>query len=130
MYRRRRTVLLGLALVLLLAVGVGVGVAVLWPRPSNAERAADMIEVGMTLGQVQEVIGNPGASSLERVLAGKRVFTSNSWFTFSDGSTVVVAYRFDGAIDQSVVVHFVSVPPRPLDRLRRTLAHLFPPLGK
>jgi hypothetical protein len=62
MIRRRRTLLLGLALVALLAGGLAV--AVLWPTPSEAERKAALIQVGMTGEQAEEVLGPPNGWDL------------------------------------------------------------------
>jgi hypothetical protein len=48
--KRRRTLLLGLALIALLAGGLVT--AILWPRPSEAERKAALIQKPMGYRQV------------------------------------------------------------------------------
>jgi hypothetical protein len=128
MSRRRRILLLGLALVLLLVVGVGA--ALLWPLPSEAEKALARVHEGMTFRQAREMLLD------ETVSTGKVRFGGETWcgFEFPDGSYFSATLRPGRNEEWLLVLPPAEVtPPRPvhpLTRLRRTLAHAFPFLGE
>jgi hypothetical protein len=140
MNRLRRTLLLGLAAVLLLAFGLGA--SLLWPTPSEAERMASQLRVGMTMGQVGRVNEYLGGSDPLILTSGRVVapgeFTSRIVFddpgrsergiVFNDGSSIIITLSENGP-----VASIRTTPPEPvspLTRLRRTLARALPFLGE
>jgi hypothetical protein len=101
----------GISLVLLLIVGIGVAV---WPTPSEAQKKAAMIYVGMTESHLYETLNPlpPTSTSLK---------THGAW-RFDDGSILNVGY------DKEQRVDWIRARPAdpPLTRLRRNLAGVFP----
>src|SRR6266566_3187740 len=65
MTTRRRLFLFGLLVALLV---VGAGVWLLWPRTAITRENAAKIEVGMTLGEVEAILGGPPRNDVGRKL--------------------------------------------------------------
>jgi hypothetical protein len=98
--RKRLLVVLALA-----ALGVA-GTWVLWPRPPRVTRARfDRIQPGMTLADVQAIVGGPpadyrsgpttlGVGSREILAGAARPAEVRTWKT--DEATVVVSFDADG----------------------------------
>jgi hypothetical protein len=131
--KRRYTLLLSLALVALLAAGTGV--ALLWPTPSEAERMAERIEVGMTFRQVAKVVPPPPQGRWSANFLGDPF--EIGWDQ-DDGSTLFIEFAtpeegelMNGKFARVAAVRTTPPPPvHPLTRLRRTLARAFPFLGE
>jgi hypothetical protein len=127
--RRWKLWVAGIAFVQLLVIGADV--ALLWPPPpSEAERMAAHIRVGMPHDQVR------------RVLAWYKTFDTpevggrwGTWCRFEDGSSLYVGVP--GGLwprDTTLTVNSVCTEPppyiHPLTRLRRPLARVLPFLGE
>ena len=126
MNRRRRTLLLGLVLVLLLAGGIVA--AILWPTPSEAERMAALIQVGMTSEDVARLL--PGKFDFDVKSPEDDVFV---FFepTDPDGPAMYLTFAKSGPRRVTAVWTtrgHSRIPP--LTRLRRTLARALPFLGE
>jgi hypothetical protein len=111
----------GIALVQALIIGVDM--ALLWP--SEAERAASRIRVGMTQDQVLAQLEGRGSVS-----EGQLLLRPLPWiWQFGDGSSLVVLIPISEG--RLVVATIHTTPPvHPLARLRHTLARAFPFLGE
>jgi hypothetical protein len=133
MKRRRRILilLLGLAALLFLLAG-GVGAALLWPVPSDAERAAVKVEAGMTLPQahVSAAANAPGLIPHSSMWGpDPREDGPEDYLCFyGDGSALVITFGPAGEGGRHVVSVAPSPPPsvHPLTCLRRTLARVLP----
>jgi hypothetical protein len=120
---RRRTLLLALAVLLLLAVGLGL--AILWPMPSEAEKDAASIRVGMTPGQVHEVIETLPSTRLRLMSAGEDGVVIG--ISYDDESGMSIWYVGEGGSLRVREVEVFAPPPvHPLTRLRRTRARVLP----
>jgi hypothetical protein len=117
--------LAGIALAQLLVVGVEVA---LWPTPSEAERLATRVRLGMTKDEARRALDGYDPYEL-------RGWDSGFWCHFADQSDLNVGLRRDagpkGVRDTVSFIHTGTAPPEPpLTRLRRTLARVFPFLAE
>jgi hypothetical protein len=128
MNRRRRILLLGLALLLLLAAGVGK--ATLSPMPSQAERRASTLRLGMTLDQASSLCDKDNLvwSAITSLMSSRNSFHCR----FADGSCLTVrGQRSWGDGPEFRISSLETTPPdHPLTRLRRSLARVLPFLGE
>ena len=128
MNRRSLILLLGTVLVLLLGL--------LWSMPSEAQRAAWTMHLGMTWQQVDSQMGQhvkryPSHDGHPSLLGLKRLVV----YTFGDGSTLGVTLQRPSQEETAVfrVTSIETAPPppaHPLTCLRRTLARALPFLGE
>jgi hypothetical protein len=109
----------GIALVQLLVIGVQVA---LWPQPSEAERWAERIRVGLTQEERREwEDGVPTNITCTGIITYV--------YRFPDGSSLSCSPSASTSDSTNVVVWPGDRVPT-LTRLRRTLARAFPILGK
>jgi hypothetical protein len=120
---RRRILLLGLALALLLASGVLV--ALLYPMPSEAERTAAKLSVGMPWEQACVLAKSSAVGSGDLTLA-RRLDGAISW-RYEDGSALTID---SDTMARCVASIETTRPPsvHPLSGLRHTLARIIPAL--
>jgi hypothetical protein len=119
----------GIALVQALVIGADV--AVLWPIPTEAERKAEMIQIGSLLSpESAEQLFGP--SRWRTGCDGTEVTYSRQIWRFDDGSQLTIDISNRSNTDYSVQ-DVQSSPARPvptLTRLRRTLARILPFLAE
>ena len=117
----------GISLAQLLVIDVDVAVLI----PSEAERAAAKIEVGMTWEQATQLLPALSTTLGERVsIVAYRVPVplSGPFFEFfDDGSVLTVTLDVSGACVETIQPTRAT---HPLTRLRRTLARVFPALAE
>lgn len=124
MPRRRRFLVLSLAAIL---VGLGVGLWLLWPHTAITHENADRIQPGMTLAEVEAILGGPARDETGGRFwinqLGSTLFLGNSpesqqWV--SDECAVAVWFT-DGHVAFHRLDFVVPKDETPLDKLRRWL---------
>jgi hypothetical protein len=124
---RRRLLLLALPVALVL---LGVGALVLWPRTSITRENAEKIEEGMTLAEVEALLGGPARNEsglpdnfindafVNVDACGTPPFAERRWA--SPGYVVIVSFDGSGRVTRHSHADF-DVDRSPLDKLRRWL---------
>ncbi len=122
-HRRWKLWVAGIALAQLLVIGVDV--ALLWPAPSEAERAAAMIKMGMPMRDFEQA----RARFPKSVGGGGNLLTD--WKLFPDGSSIFVRFSRDvGGWPVELIDTTPAAPVHPLTWLRRKLARILPALAE
>jgi hypothetical protein len=116
----------GISLAQLFVLGADVA---MWPQPSEAERMAARLYIGMTEELALEILRDCHG------IHGKSSTCRGGYFCwFQDGSRLSLGFECRVSLGQSYHVTTVRTDPPdpspPLTRLRRTLARLMPVFGE
>jgi hypothetical protein len=108
---------------LLVTVSVPVAVSALWPERDLGKECYDRIQVGMTEGEVHEIMGElaphaPHAGAA--TYSGGREF-DREWFWLVDEQFVIFIYTGSGIRVERKTLHYVREKEPPLRRFWRLL---------
>jgi uncharacterized protein YndB with AHSA1/START domain len=123
---RRWMLLLAVAVFALLANGLAI--AARWPTPSEAERKAALLRVGMSWDETFVLMAPRWPMTYLGNEAGTRLYIG---WPQSDGSQITVTFvPVEEGGRRALSIRTTPPPVHPLTRLRRTLARAFPFVGE
>jgi hypothetical protein len=120
-FRRRRLLIVA---VVGATVALAVGAWLLWPRTAITRENAAKIREGMTLAEVEAILGGPARDDYTGPLlpdgpAELACVALPRWA--SDRVVIWVSFDADGRVEWSEKVHTRRIEESPLDRVRRWL---------
>jgi hypothetical protein len=125
MKNRRQLLLRALCVAVVL---LGVGIWLLWPRcPHSAIRQenANRIKVGMTLAEVEQILGGPGRDERREralyVVPSRTIQPRGDCHEWIGQDCGVTVYFADHRVIHRVIGEVIPVEERMLDRFRRWL---------